>query len=344
MPAISAIDAIGPAVQRTRAFLFQPFRLSTYLKLCLVAVLTEGYCANFNFNFSWPTGHPHSHAYFANAPSRLTPGVIAAIAAGALVCFLLAFVFFYLITRLRFAYFHCLVHNIRQIRPGWHLYRAQATRFFWFNVVVGLWILLFAVVVALPFGFAFWRMFRRPPPGSHPPVGIILPLLLLLFVFVFLLTLTALAIDVVLRDFMLPHFALENATATQAWEAAWARIRTEKLPFFVYTLLRIVLPFAVIMGIFLVLIIPALLVAAVFVVAGIGIHSAFGWGIAGILLEVLLGLVGLTLAVLIGLCIGGPLSTAIREYALLFYGSRYEPLGGLLFPPSDTPLPAPQTP
>ncbi|MGC8550596.1 MAG: DUF7544 domain-containing protein [Acidobacteriaceae bacterium] len=31
-----AVDAITPAVERTRSFLFQPFRLSTYLKLCLV--------------------------------------------------------------------------------------------------------------------------------------------------------------------------------------------------------------------------------------------------------------------------------------------------------------------
>jgi hypothetical protein len=30
------------------------------------------------------------------------------------------------------------------------------------------------------------------------------------------------------------------------------------------------------------------------------------------------------------------LSTAIREYALLFYGSRYQPLGELLWPPLST--------
>jgi len=30
-----------------------------------------------------------------------------------------------------FAYFHCLIHNTKEIRPGWRLYRTQATRFFW---------------------------------------------------------------------------------------------------------------------------------------------------------------------------------------------------------------------
>jgi hypothetical protein len=47
MFALSAADAISPAVQRTRMFLFRPFRWGTYLKLCLVALITEGIGANF---------------------------------------------------------------------------------------------------------------------------------------------------------------------------------------------------------------------------------------------------------------------------------------------------------
>jgi hypothetical protein len=38
--------------------------------------------------------------------------------------------------------------------------------------------------------------------------------------------------------------------------------------------------------------------------------------------------------VLASICLGGPLSTAAREYALLFYGGRYQALGDLLSPPS----------
>jgi hypothetical protein len=46
----------------------------------------------------------------------------------------------------------------------------------------------------------------------------------------------------------------------------------------------------------------------------------------------------------VGVCFGGPLSTATREYALIFYGGRYQSLGDILFPPvAATPAaPAPR--
>jgi hypothetical protein len=348
MPALSAVDAIGPALRRTKAFLFQPFRWPTFLKLCLVAVLTEGFGASSNFNFSWPGGHTSSHSNFLAAPPKLTPPLIAAIAAGVLAVFVLFFVIFYLITRLRFAYFHCLVTNTRLIRPGWSLYRSQATRFFWLNVVVCLCVLAFAAILALPFFFGFWRLFKVTPPGGHPPVGMLISLVLLVLLFVFLFALAALTADVVLRDFMMPHFALENATSGQAWTAAWARIKAEKLPFFVYLLLRLILPLAAMIGVFFVLIIPALIVIAAFVFLGIAIHSAFAGATGGalvvkILLYILMGLVAIAIWIFVALCVGGPLGTAVREYALLFYGARYDSLGAFLFPPLETPLP-PESP
>ena len=42
-------------------------------------------------------------------------------------------------------------------------------------------------------------------------------------------------------------------------------------------------------------------------------------------------------ALLAGICIGGPVSTAIREYALIFYGGRYKALGDILYPPTQPP-------
>lgn len=369
MPPISAVDAIGPAIQRTRKFLFQPFRFSTYLKLCLVAVFTEGFGANFSFNVPYSGSHHSSHTHGLNSshlnssflnssflnssflapPSRLTPGLIAAIAAGALAVFVIGILFFYLITRLRFAYFHCLVHNNRQIRPGWTLYRSQAHRFFWLNILVGIGFLLLSAIIAMPFIAGFWRIAKLTPPGSQPPVGMIVSLFLILLPIVFLLALAAITADLVLRDFILPHFALENATAGQAWAETWARVKTEKLTFFVYWVLRLILPVAVMMGIFLVLIVPGLIFLAVFGLLGVGIHMALATAtgatvVVRIALEVLLALIAFAIALLVGICVGGPVSTAIRQYALLFYGARYPQLGALLFPPSGTPLPTPETP
>lgn len=347
MPAISAVDAISPAIQRTRTFLFRPFKWGTFLKLCLVALITEGFGGN--FNFSAPGSHPSNHGHNFSPPFTFTPGLVAAFTAAALAFVVLCFVLYYLVTRLRFAYFHCLIHNIKQIRPGWHLHRSQATRFFWLNVVVGFCFMLLAAIIALPFIAGFWRLFHQTPVGSHPHLGLFLSLLLPLIPIFLLFILAAIVADLILRDLILPHFALDNATAGQAWTAVWARIRAEKGPFFVYALLRVLLPIAAAIALFVVLIIPALIVAAVFAVIVIGIHSALAdatgaTAVAGIVLEVLMGVIAFGLLLLAGICLEGPLGTAVRQYALLFYGARYPRLGEILFPPPDVSLNPPVTP
>ena len=329
MLAISAADAISPAIQRTITFLFRPFRLSTYLKLCLVAVVTEGFGGN--FNFSGPSGHTSKHgASFFPSPT-LTSGWIAVLVAISVVSIVIGCLLFYLITRLRFAYFHCLIHNTKGIGPGWRLYRAPATRFFWLNLAVGLCFLLVAALIALPFAAGFWRLFRNT--GGHPDVGSMLALILPLIPIILLLVLAALAVDLILRDLMLPHFALENATADEAWSAAWTHIKAEKGGFFVYALLRVILPIVAVVGLFVVLILPSLVFIAAVVAVEVGLHVAFANSLIGIFLEVLVGLVAFGIALAVGIGVGGPVSTAIRQYALLFYGSRYQPLGDILFPP-----------
>jgi hypothetical protein len=263
-----------------------------------------------------------------------------------LLVILLGFFIFYLITRLRFAYFHCLIHNIREIRPGWHLHRSPAVRFFWMNIVVGLCFLLLALLIVLPFGAAFWRLFRGIPQGGHPNLGALFALLLPLIPIILLLVLLAIAVDLVLRDFLLPHYALENATAGQAWSAVWARIMTEKGSFFVYALLRVLLPIVAMIGLFIVLIIPAIIFFVIVIAVEVGVHAAFsgatgGAQFLGIFIEVLIGFVAFVIAALVGICVGGPLSTAVREYALVFYGGRYQPLGDILYPPPPPPPPIP---
>jgi len=342
MPAISAADAISPAIRRTRNFLFRPFRLGTYLKLCLVAMITEGFGGNTNFS---GTGGHHSSRHASTLPSythgSFKPEWIAASIAALALVMLICFFLYYLITRLRFAYFHCLIHNIREIRPGWHLYREPATRFFWLNVVVGLCFLLLMGLIALPFAAGFLGVFRNLAAGGHPNLGVILALLLPLIPIILLLILVGLAIDLILRDFMLPHFALENATAGQAWAAAWARIRNEKGSFFAYALLRILLPIVALIVLFVVLILPVIVFIAVVAVVEVAIHAAFTGSAAalGIFLQASIGVLAFGVALLVGIAFGGPLSTAIREYALIFYGGRYRPLGDILYPP-----PPPQQP
>jgi hypothetical protein len=346
MVAISAADAISPAIQRTKIFLFRPFRLGTYLKLCLVALLTEGLGGN--FNYSMPGGHSSNHgsSAYAGLPFSFTPLNIAASVAMVLLVMLLCCFVYYLITRLRFAYFHCLIHNTKEIRPGWHLYRTQASRFFWLNVVVGICFFAAIVLIAIPFAAGFWALFRNVAAGGHPDFGAIIALALPLIPILFLIVLVGIAIDVILRDLMLPHYALENATAGQAWSGVWGRIRREKGSFFVYALLRLLLPIVAMIALFIVIIIPAIIFGVIVGLAVAGIHalSSNATGVAAVIgyaIEALLGVIAVGVAAVVFIALGGPISTAVRQYALLFYGGRYQPLGNILWPPPPVTPPAP---
>lgn len=335
MPVFSAADAISPAIYRTRQFLFAPpFRWSTFLKLCLVAAITEGLGANLRS----PVNNQHTNPAPGNFPFHFTPEIIAAIIAGAIVLIIIGVIVAYLVTRLRFAYFYCLTHNTREITPGWILYRSQAARFFLMNIVVGVCFLLLVAVIALPFVAGFWSFFKGMQDGGEPNWPLLVSLVVPLIPIVLLIAIAGIMADIVLRDWMLPHYALENATAGQAWSAVWTRFKNEKKQFLVYSILRLIAPIVAAFVLFMLLIIPSLVSLGAVGAAEWGIHSAFanssGASTAvGILLEVFIGLLAFAFAVVVGISLGGPVSTGLREYALLFYGGRYQALQNILFPP-----------
>jgi hypothetical protein len=342
MHAMSAADAISPAVLRTKDFLFKPFSWGTFLKLGLVALITEGLGSN--FRSSTPSSHGGGGSSSGQGPmihslSDIQPLWIAEGVAAILLAFVIMAVIFYLITRLRFAFFHCLVHNTKLIRPGWELYKEQASRFFWLNIGVAVCFLLLVGLIAIPFAAGFWRVFHDMQPGGHPNIAMLLGLILPLLPIIFCLVVLGVALDIILRDWMLPHMALEDASAGEAWSSVWARISAEKGQFFVYAILRLILPIVASIAIFMILLIPGLVLAAAVAGVELGIHSSFanstGSAVAaGVMLQVFFGLVALGFAVLASICLGGPLSTGTREYAILFYAGRYKVLGDLLYPPA----------
>jgi hypothetical protein len=343
MRVLSAADAVSPAIQRTRDFLFRPFRWGTYLKLGLVAIVTEG--VGSNFRSSSHGNHPSGHIPrlpIMHSPFDIAPVWFAAIVAASLLALILAMFVLYLVTRLRFAFFHCLVRNTKEIRPGWWLYREQAARFFWMNVGVGFCYLLAVVLISLPFARGFWRLIRESQQGGPFDFPLLLSLVLPLIPIIILMVLAGIALDVILRDWMLPHYALEDAGAGEAWSGVWTRITAEKKQFVAYALLRLVLPTIAMIGVFIVLLIPGLILGGSLAAVEFGLHSAFadasgGAAVTGVLVEAFFGVLAFCFMVLIGICVGGPVSTAIREYALLFYGSRYQPLGDALYPPAPRP-------
>ena len=339
MNVFSAAQAVSPAIDRTRRFLFHPFRWSTYLKLAAVACITEGFSANLNSSFNHSSSH-NGGVY--NAPFHMSNEVIALIVLAVLACFAIGIVVFYLVTRLRFAFFYSLLHQTSELRPGWRLYREQAMRFFKMSLLIGLLLLSVAISVMLPFGFKFFDIYRAVQAGGHlDPVRMLL--LLLAFIPVAMLLCLALwTVKVVLHDFMLPHVALDDDSVEEAWAEVRSRIEAEPAKFFVYMLLRLILPIVAGIALFLVLAIPLVIVFGGLGLAAAGFNAllANATGLVAVVyiaIEVLFGIVGVCVALFLGITLGGPIATWIRNYALLFYGGRYKPLGDILFPPPPAP-------
>jgi hypothetical protein len=354
MRAVSAADSVSLAIQRTRQFLFTNFSWGTYLKLGLVAIITEGLGSNSrsssnSFRSSSKIGTLHTDGSIAPPQFQLpqfnlTPLQIAATVAAVLLALILATVIFYLVTRLRFAYFHCLTTNTTEISPGWSIYQSQASRFFWLNLVVGFCFLLLVGLIAIPFAAGFWRLIQESQNGASLDIPLMLSLVLPLIPIILLIAIAAFVSDMILRDWMLPHFALDDASAGDAWSQVWARIQAEKRQFLVYALLRIALPIVAAVGLFILLAIPGLVLGGAFAAAIFGVHSTFADAtgasfVVGILLQVFFGVLAAGFAVLAGICLGGPVGTGIREYALIFYGGRYKELGDALYPPSGNTAP-----
>jgi hypothetical protein len=357
MYAFSAADLISPAIKRTRWFLFQPFRWGTFLKLCLVAVLTEGSGGGFNSSFNFPGNFhkqtqipvPSSIPPFSFPSYHFAPWAIALIAALVVLCIGIALVIGYLITRLRFALFHCLVFQTREIRQGWRRYDAESWRFFLLTLAVGIVVLFAAALIAIPFIFGFLRLFQSTQTGDSFDFAAFFALFVPMIPIVLFLVLLGIALRIILYDLMLPHMALEGVSASEAWRQVRIRISTEKGAFLLYAFLRVILPIVATIGAVFVLMVPIVILAVVIGITGAGFAGLFANASLVSKSILILGAVvavafGIALMILIGMCIGGPIGIAIRNYALLFYGGRYQVLGNLLSPAPPPPPIIPDAP
>jgi len=338
MNAFSASQAVWPALERTARTLFRPFQWAAFLKCAALATLTEGILVSFRFSVS--TELPLDIRSIDPA-ALLAPEFISFTVLAAALVLYLVFLFIYVVIRLRFVFFHCLLHQTREIAPAWDLYRIPAMRLFKASLLVGLLLLLLAALAVGAIVLAVVVLFSSPTdegkldPGNFlilffPCMGIALALLLAIV-----------AAEVALHDFVLPHMALENATFREAWTAVRLRIRAQRDTFVSYFILRLLLPF---LAVVVLIAIGSLLSWIVF---GVLSMSAAGFnalledltGVGAILriaMQVLFLLLGLAAGSVLAFALGGPVAVYTRSYALLFYGGHYKPLGDILFPPPAT--------
>jgi hypothetical protein len=337
MKVYSASEAIRPALVRTYEYLFRGFKGETFLKLAAVATLCEGFIVS--FRFSVPNAFPFDLHTSAWKSFLLAPAFLPVTILGTIAVFLIGVYCFYLITRLRFAFFHSLVHQTRQIRSSAKLYLIEADHFFTASMLVWLTFLVVGVMAFLIFIVSAYGVIATPTSEGKLDPGPFFFLFLPCFAIALVLIFAACTAQIVLNDFVLPHMAIEGASFRKAWEAARLRIVANKETFVSFLILRLAMP-----------LIAGLVLGFAAWVVGLIVFGILGMSAAGftaildgttglreyalVAVQFLFVLLGLTAALVIAVSFGGPLSVFMRSYALFFYGGHYHALGNLLEPPS----------
>jgi hypothetical protein len=346
MSAYSATAVITPAIERTRQFLFRPFYLGRFLKLTLVAALTEGGMSSCNFHSGSSSSGDHTggtggldHPFHLPLLHWQALALIGLIVGVALVAIPVLILIRYLLIRLRFSFFDCVLYGQDKIGPGWRKYHRQAVRFLGMSLCVtaALWLLW------IPVGYEVYRHFRplfdKMLSGGEftfwdvlPLAGTVLPLMLAW-------ALGAYLVDTTLGCFALPRIALEDASIGEALEDVWSDIQAEPGQFALFFLLRTLLAFAATIIACILLAIPLVIVALLGVAVGLLLKSISTTAMIALGIPALIVALILILAAVIGL--SGTIGVFRRNYAILFYGGRYPELAAILWPPQAPATPAP---
>jgi hypothetical protein len=354
MRPLSATECISPAIARTKLILFTPFRMGRTWKLSATSYLSIIGTMFFPF--------PLVYLFILPAAWR-AGGARAAVALiiGVLLLTALCLYIFHLCSRIQFAYFDILVNRGEFVAPAWRKYGPQSRRWTGIKVLLGIAATLASAVPILAYFrhlLPLLQTLQSMGHGQQPPLRLIgvfyasYGIFLLVFGFFFL-------VSSLLADFIVPSLALENTSLAEAFRRMGALIRQEPGEFALYTLLKIGLAIATVLGatiaweiVFLLcsLIIGAIVLLFGFLLHLIGIPSII-LTVFGVLLAIAWYIFGVFYVMLLGI---GPIYTFLDAYALYFLGGRYPLLGDLLdrstpppayayaFPPPPPPYQPPQ--
>lgn len=350
---ISAIDAISPAFQHTKAQLLHPFRATQWAKLALVGFLagelSSGGC-NGGSSFQPPThpggGQPFplSHAHLLQYVSLIALLVVLGIFFWVL--------FLYVSSVMRFILFDSVIAKRCEIRRGWARRHGAGLRYFvWqllFLLAMGVG---FTVLIGIPAALALAAGWLKDP--RQHLLQLILGGMLLFFMVMGFIVLS-LVVHVLTKDFVVPEMALENISAFEGWRRLLPALNSEKGSYAGYIGMKIAMALgaAVVLGIvtFIVIIILLIPVGGFgFIAVVVGKTAGLTWNLYTITLAVVVGCIALAVLLYVVSLISVPAIVFFPAYSIYFFASRYPALDALLHPPpalipqfSPPPLPPPE--
>jgi hypothetical protein len=368
MTPLSPLDALGPAFRRTREVLASPFRLGFFLKIALIAALTQPsfYSASFSYpvqgaQFAALRGLGHRSVSGIPSYGSQFQSVSGFAAAGLAVVVVLVIVGLalwvgaaYLYCRLRFTLFDLVVYKLGRVGQAWSRYGRQAWRYFGLLILVSLGFLVVATLVIGPTLLNFIRVVRPlaasgPNANPFPLLGAMLPFIGSILVVAFLWA----VVDALMQDFLVPPMAVEDAPLESAFGRFFRLLKAEPGAVAIYVLLRFAVGIALTWALMLVLF--AVLVAGGLLLFGAGtlLYHALWTSLVGqvicVSLAIVVGLIVVAVYLLAIISIYGTAAVFKQAYAVYFFGGRYPELGERVEPPAplvaaevfEAPPPAP---
>ena len=256
----------------------------------------------------------------------------------ALLATLFLLVFLYLHSVFRFVLFDSVVTGQCSLRQGWRRWRSNGAQYFlWLMIFQFFAFLAFLVLVGIPLLVA-WRQGVFNAPKEHMPLLIAGGLVL--FLVLVLLLLVMAVINALAKDFVVPIMALENVNAIDGWRRLLARMNGNKGSYAGYLGMKLVLAIAV--GIVTAMINVALALIVILPVAILVVILIAVKQVAAIALAILVGMAALAFLFALFAIVAAPVAGFFQGYALYFFGSRYDRLADLLWPPPPPPPTAPE--
>ena len=217
--ALSVVDPIPRAIDRTALVLFRPFDIGKWLRL--------GFCA---FLVSLAQGG-------GSSPSQTNGGgdgdnggggfdmdpmlqwlqdnvslVVALVFAIALLIFVVQLIFTWLSSRGHFMFLDGIVNNRGAVVQPWEEFREEGNSLFWFRFWLGLFSLAFVGMVLGITAFVAWSDLQEQQFTGNA-IGAIIFALVVILPFALLMTI----VGVLLTDFVIPIMYLRRASVGEAW-------------------------------------------------------------------------------------------------------------------------------
>ena len=346
----SAIDCVSPAFTQTKKQLFVPFRFKRWLRLAIVCMLTGEFAGGGGGgggNFNFPVPHDKGRKAFMALPhadwSKILPW-LPWIVGGAVLLFLLLFVFMYVASVYRFVLFDSVLNDRCEFKGSWTRWEPCGRSYFlWGLSMFLIFFASFVLILGVPLLLA-WQIGLFRHPGEHV-LALILGGVGIFFTLMAFFVVSAI-VGLFAKDFCVPIMAMEQVGVLAAWRKLLPMLRAEKMAFTGYVLMKIVLAIgsAIIVGmatfiIIIVLLIPLGIAGVVVFFAGKAMGLTFS--VAVICILVVAGGVLLTAFFYLIALLSTPSMVFFQSYMLHFIGSRYPAVGDVLFPPPPEVAPPP---